>query len=470
MRRIDMSDANFLYIESRETPMHVAGLYLFNYPERVNRQRFMQRLKASYRSATEFRRPFGEYVTTGKLGPLGPYYWAEDEEIDMEYHVRHSALPAPGRYLELFSLVSRLHGTLLDRSRPLWEVHLIEGLQDDQFAIYSKMHHATIDGIGAARLTEGICSTNKRDRIYYSPFSLEALEKFKASRKIERPPANVPSIRELRSVAEVFKRQLGTSANLLGLLKDHASTWLGRREALAVPFHHVPRTSINMRITGARRFVAQSWEIERIRAVGKAVGAKLNDVVLAMCSGALRRYMMEHDQLPKHSLRAMVPVSIRASGDVEAANAVSLMTANLGTRFADPEDRLRTIMDSTRAGKEMLSGLSKREAQLYVTLASAPMLLTSLLGVADRFPSFSTTISNVPGPMKQMYWNGAKLNGIYPLSAILHGMALNITLVGYHKHLDFGIVACRRTVPQVQRLIDYLEDSLLELEDCVGIA
>jgi len=465
MRRIDLSDANFLYIESRETPMHVAGLYLFTYPERVNRQRFMQRLIAAYRSATEFRRPFGEYVTTGKLGQFGPLYWERDQDLDMEYHVRHSALPQPGRYRELFALVSRLHSTLMDRSQPLWEMHLIEGLQDDQFAIYTKMHHATIDGVGGARMTEGICSTNRRDRVDYSPLSLEALEKFKALKKTKPPAVAVPTTRELSKVAEVFRQQFDTSANLLGLLKDHASTWLGLRDNLAVPFHHVPRTSINVRITGARRFVAQSWEIERLKAVGKAVDAKLNDVVLAMCSGALRRYLLEHDQLPKRSLRAMVPVSIRPSDDVESANAISLITANLGTRYPDPADRLRTIMDSTRAGKEMIASLSKRDSQIYVTLASAPMLLTSLFGIADRFPSFSTTISNVPGPRRQMYWNGARLNGIYPVSAIIHGMAMNITLVSYNKNLDFGIVACRRSVPHVQRMIDYLEESLVELEE-----
>jgi len=165
MRRIDLADASFLYLESRETPMHVGSVHLFRFPKGANRERFMARLGDAYRSAREFRRPFGEYVTTGRLGQLGPLYWEKDPELDMEYHVRHSALPRPGRYRELFALVSRLHSTLLDRSRPLWEVHLIEGLQDDQFAIYSKLHHATIDGVAGLRLSEGMCSTNRRTRV-----------------------------------------------------------------------------------------------------------------------------------------------------------------------------------------------------------------------------------------------------------------------------------------------------------------
>jgi diacylglycerol O-acyltransferase len=188
-----------------------------------------------------------------------------------------------------------------------------------------------------------------------------------------------------------------------------------------------------------------------------------------MCSGALRRYLLAQRDLPEHSLRAMVPVSVRAADDYESANSVSFITADLGTRHADPAKRLAVITESTRAGKSLLTGLSPREATLYAGLSQLPMLLTHLLGMADRFPPFSTTISNVPGPRKQLYWNGARLDGMYPASAVFHGFALNITLVGYHRHLDFGIVACRRSMPQVQRLIDYLEESVVELEEMAGL-
>jgi diacylglycerol O-acyltransferase len=285
MRRIDLSDASFLYFESRETPMHVGDVKLFTFPERTNQERFMARLDGAYRSAKEFRRPFGEYATTGRLGHLGPLYWEEDLDLDLEYHVRHSALPRPGRYRELFALVSRLHSSLLDRSRPLWEVHLIEGLQNNQFAIYTKMHHATIDGIASLRMTESVCSTSKRTRIDYSPFSLEAYQKFKSSHDKARTTRINPSHNELKSVAAVLREQFELPGHLLGFLKGHVATWLGRGGGLAVPFRHVPRTSINTRISGSRRFVAQSWEIDRVKAVGKALGLTLNDTVLAMCSG-----------------------------------------------------------------------------------------------------------------------------------------------------------------------------------------
>ena len=148
MDRIDLLGSGFLYLETRETPMHVAGLNLLEYPERVNRRKFMEQVAASYGSETELRKPFGHRVAHGALGRFGPLYWERDDDIDLDYHVRHSALPKPGRYRELFDLIGRLHSTLLDRSRPLWEVQLIEGLRDRQFAVYTKIHHAAIDGVG----------------------------------------------------------------------------------------------------------------------------------------------------------------------------------------------------------------------------------------------------------------------------------------------------------------------------------
>ena len=192
-------------------------------------------------------------------------------------------------------------------------------------------------------------------------------------------------------------------------------------------------------------------------------------MVLKIYYGTLRRYLQTHQELPEHSLRAMVPVSVRVAGDYDSANAVSFVTANLGTRHADPIDRIATIMASTRQGRELLQGLTSRQASLYAGLVQSPLLLSSLMGLADRFPAFSTVISNVPGPRERLYWNGARLEGSYPVSAIFHGFALNITLVGYAGSLDFGIVACRRSVPHVQRLIDYLDESLIELENLAGL-
>jgi diacylglycerol O-acyltransferase len=165
----------------------------------------------------------------------------------------------------------------------------------------------------------------------------------------------------------------------------------------------------------------------------------------------------------------MVPVSLREEGDLDSANAVAFITADLATSVKDPQKRLAAIKASMVAGKELLGGLSAREAAIYMQITQLPMLLTSALGLASKFPAFSTVISNVPGPRKQLYWNGASLDGIYPASIVFDGFAMNITLVSYNKSLDFGIIACRRSLPGVQRLIDYLEESLQELEEVTGL-
>ena len=467
MDRIDLLDSGFLYLETPETPMHVAGLSLFEFPERVQQRKFMARLCEGYRSTTELRKPLAHVVAHGTLGRFGPLYWKHDPDVDLDYHVRQSALPKPGRYRELFSLVSRLHSTLLDRSRPLWEAHLIEGLQNRQFAVYTKLHHATIDGVAGARITEGSCSPDPSATTELSPLSVEAHEKYKAEHWHPRVADLDPSESDLKILADFFKAQFETSAHFLKVIRQYATVWLGFGEGLAVPWRHVPHTMINTNVSSARRFVAQSWSIDRVRAVSKAAGVTINDVVLAMCSGALRRYLEEQDELPEHSLRALVPVSVREEDDFDSPVAISYIVADLGTRLEDPVERLETIVESTRAGKEMLGELSSREASLYATLIQTPLFVASMMGVADRFPPVSTVISNVPGPREQLYLNGAPLLGSYPISAVFHGFALNITFISYNNNLDFGIIACRRTVPRVQRLIDYLEQSLAELEEAV---
>ncbi len=447
--------------------MHVAGLSLFEFPARVHQQKFMAQLDESYRASSELRKPFAHRVAHGALGRFGPLYWEHDPDLDLDYHVRHSALPKPGRYRELFSLVSRLHSTLLDRSRPLWEVHLIEGLQDRQFAVYTKLHHATIDGVSGVRLTESSCSTDPEVNTNLFPLSVEAHERFKARHGHARDTNIEPSEFELKAMAEFIKAQFDTSAHVLGVLKRYATAWLGIGQGLAVPWRHVPHTMLNTEISSSRRFVAQSWNIDRIRDVSEAAGVTINDIVLAMCSGALRRYLKEHSELPEHSLRALVPVSVRKEDDFDSSVAISYIIADLGTRHEDPADRLDAIVESTRAGKNMLGELTSREASLYAMLMQTPLFVASMMGVADWFPPVSTVISNIPGPKEQLYWNGAPLLGSYPISAVFHGFALNITFASYHGNLDFGIIACRRTVPHVQRLIDYLEQSLSELEAMV---
>ncbi|WOJ93962.1 wax ester/triacylglycerol synthase family O-acyltransferase [Congregibacter variabilis] len=466
MRRIDLTSAGFLLLEKRETPMHVGGVNLFTLPDGADEQEFLSALRTQLRDCTEFRKPFGDYVVTGKTG----LFWEKDEHIDMDYHVRHSALPSPGRYRELFALASRLHTTLLDRTRPLWELHIIEGLQDRQFAVYNKIHHAAIDGVGAMHITQAMCTEEPSAPLGYAPYSQEAYEVYKQQRFGGSKSAPEPNKRDMRNVLEALKQQYDSSMNLATAMRRFGLAFVGRSGNLAVPWHNVPKTSINTRVSGARRFVAQTFAFERVKNVCKSMDATVNDVVLAMCAGALRRYLLSRDELPLHSLKAMAPVSLREEGDLDSSNAIGFITADMATNVYDPEKRLRTIQKSMRAGKDLLKELSPAEAALFMQLTQLPALLTSILGLGSKFPAFSTVVSNVPGPRKPLYWNGARLDGMYPASIVFDGFAMNMTLVSYHDQLDFGIVACRRSMPQIQRIIDHLEDALVELELVAGVS
>jgi WS/DGAT/MGAT family acyltransferase len=465
MKRLSLIDSAFLMLESRETPMHVGGFNLFTLPEGADEQEFLHGLADGMRTSEKLQSPFGDKLKAGRLGMLGPLYWEEDTSLDLEYHIRHSALPKPGRFRELFALVSRLHGTLLDRNRPLWELHLIEGLQNRQFAVYSKFHHAAIDGVRSIHLTQSMYSNDPDERIHDSPLSIAARERYLAAMG-GRPPSE----QELRNVAEALKSTFDSGAHLLGALRKYVGAWTGSGGPLVVPWQNVPKSTINTKVDGARRFVAQSWPFARIRAVGKALDGTFNDAVLAMSAGALRRFLLNHGELPRESLKAMVPVSLRRPGDMDSSNAVGAISADLATNIADPVKRLQAIKASMEAGKAMFQDLSSTEASMFLQLIQLPGLVLMPLGLGTRFPPYSTVISNVPGPRQPMYWNGAKLEGIYPASIVTEGIALNITLVTYDQQVDFGIMACRRSLPQVQRFIDYLEDSLVELEDAVGIS
>ncbi|MFT7286897.1 MAG: diacylglycerol O-acyltransferase [Halieaceae bacterium] len=468
MKKLSLMDTAFLLTETRETPMHVAGVSLYTLPKGADEKEFLHYLADNLRDLDQFLPPFGDRLKTGPLGLAGPAYWEPDPALDIDYHIRHSALPKPGRYRELFNLVSRLHGTLLDRNRPLWETHLIEGLQNRQFAVYSKTHHAAVDGARSIHMARAMLSSDPKSRLPDSPLSLAAWNRYKG-RTGHQHPGDI-SEQEIRNVAEVLKARFDSGANLYGAVKRFAMAWAGRGGALALPFRQVPQSSINTSVGGARRFVAQSWPFARIRAVGKAFDGTFNDAVLAMCAGALRIYMQKHAELPEESLKAMVPVSLRVAGDLDSSNAVTAISADLATNIEDPSERFTAIKASVKAGKAFYSGMSPGEIQLVGLLMQAPAMLLMPLGLASRLPAVNTTISNVPGIQEPMYWNGARMDGSYPASIVMDGMALNITLVTYDKNVDFGITACRRSIPQAQRLIDYMEESLVELEDAAGLA
>ena len=445
------TDSMFLIPESREQPMHVGSLQLFELPEGADRSLIRETyedLLASTDVAPLFRRrPYRSWST------LGQWSWIDDADIDLEHHVRHSGLPQPGRVRELLALVSRLHGTLLDRQRPLWEMHVIEGLTDNRFAVYTKLHHALMDGVSGLRLLQKTLSEDPEDR---SAESFWVPRKRRSSKSSGGNPLGLP-LAAARGVADL----IGLTPTALRTLQR------GLTDSSVVLPGQAPRSMLNVPITGARRFAAQSWSMERIRALAKSTGATLNDVILAMCAGALRAYMLELGALPDAPLVAMTPVSLRRDEDDESTgNAVGTILCNLGTDLSDAGERLRAIHSSMQQGKELFAGMNQLQATALSAAMMSPVLLEQVPGGVARLmpPPYNLVISNVPGPKSPLYWNGARLQGVYPLSIPLTGQALNITVTSYAGNMEFGLIGCRRSVPHLQRLLTHLEDALADLE------
>lgn len=445
------TDAMFLLPETRDQPMHVGSLQLFEPPADAGPD-FLTDLYHEALAVTDVAPDFRKRARRG-LSTAGQWVWETDDALDLEHHVRHSALPRPGRIRELLALTSRLHSTPLDRQRPLWEAHLIEGLADGRFAVYTKLHHAVMDGISGARLMERSLSTDPDARDTPMPFATRP-----------RPRRAGGGGLDLGGLLGTGLHALTDTVGLVPHLAQVAEQAL-RQTGGPLP-GQAPRTMLNVPITGSRRFAADSWDIARMSAVAKASGTTLNDVVLAMSAGALRDYLLAQDALPSSPLIAMTPVSLRSGDDSESSgNAVGVILADLGTHLADGEQRLLHVSASMRRGKAGLAGLSPLQVSALSAAVVSPLLVNSLVGV-PRFvrPPFNLVISNVPGPKEPLYWNGARLDAGYPLSIPTAGQALNITVTSYDGKMHFGLVGCRRSIPHLQRLLTGLEDALVELE------
>lgn len=455
MKALSPVDQMFLLLEKRQQPMHVAGLQLFSYPEDAG-PKYVSELAESMRDYCCPEAPFNQRLHYR----LGRPYWATDKQFDIDHHFRHEALPKPGRIRELLSLVSSEHSNLLDRARPLWEAHLIEGIKGRQFALYTKMHHSVMDGISAMRMGMRALSTDPTERDLPPVWA-------HASRKHQQPsPSTADAVSGLAHLAAGAGKQIAT---LPGLMREiYKVSQKARRDDNYVSIFQAPESLLNQRITGSRRFAAQSYSLSRIKRIGKAFNCTVNDVVLTICGSALREYLISQNALPDAPLIAMVPVSLREDDSI-GGNNIATILANLGTHIADPANRLAVIKASVQDAKARYQNMSKSEILNYTALTLAPTGLNLLTGLAPKWQAFNVVISNVPGPREPLYWNGARLTGMYPVSIVLDRIALNITLTSYCDQLEFGLIGCRRTLPSMQRMLDYLEQGLRELEIAAGI-
>jgi diacylglycerol O-acyltransferase len=445
----------FLAAETKASMMHVGGLLPFSPPEHGALD-VARELREEFRKGPAVHPPWNLKLSHPDVLTHPLQAWVTDENVDLDYHVRRSALPWPGDERELGIFVSRLHGTPIDFHRPPWEAHLIEGLSGGRFALYVKVHHALVDGYTGMRLLTRALSADPGDRETPMFFS-----KIPEERKKRAPEETVPTFERL---LHAVREEVGTAREVGRALLDLARARRSEDPKLISP-RQTPKSILNRKIGRARRFATQSYPVERLKSVAKQRGGTLNDVVLAMCAGGLRRFLAEQGALPDQAMTAMVPVSLRPKGDPGGGNAVGAILASLATDVADPLERMRRIVVSTVGAKEHLQDMSRKAIFEYSALLMMPLLLSSIPGAAGRLrPAFNLVVSNVPGPDHALYFRGWRLEAAYPLSIPYNGYALNITVESYAGTLGLGFIGCRDAVPHLQRLAVYTGEALRELE------
>ena len=458
--RLSPLDAAWLFTETRATPNHVGGLLQFRLPPDAPRD-YMRRLMADFRSHRTFTAPWNRKLKVAfSKNPMPA--WVEDEQIDLEYHVRHAALPWPGGERELGELVGRLQSTPLDLTRPPWECTIIEGLDGDRFALFIKMHHSLIDGVSGMVLLQRAMAGDPDKSLTLPPFwaSGQPREPKAASARPSPTMANATA-----AAVQVLSEQAKSVPQLLAAFGKILRRIGNPEEGMALPFD-APQSVLNGRVREKRRFATQQFPMARLRALAAAASCTLNDVVLAICGGALRQFLLARASLPDQTLTAGIPVSVRPSGDDAPGNGITFIVTTLGTDIEEPAERLQAIKASVKHAKAHVQSLPRQAMQQYTMLLMAPTIVTLLTGLGGRTrPMFNVTISNVPGPDKPLYFRGAELVSIFPVSIVTHGQALNITCESYAGMMNFGFTGCHSSLPGLQRLALHATTALEELEE-----
>lgn len=450
MRLLTAVDQLFLMLESRKQPMHVGGLFLFELPKDADKDFVYQLVRQMQTSTVPPTFPFNQVLE--KM-----LFWKTDEDFDVDHHFRHVALPKPGRIRELLMYVSKEHGQLLDRAKPLWECHIMEGLQPqheggpERFALYFKIHHSLVDGIAAMRLVKRSLSQSPNETMSLPIWALMTRHRNQVDALL---PINKPWFKTL-------KEQV---ASIKPVSRELKTSFLQRNDADYVGTFDAPSSILNQRISTSRRIATQSYEFARFDGIAKQLGVSLNDVVLAVCSGAIRRYLLAMDALPDKPLIAFVPISLRKD-DSAAGNQISFLLANLGTHLNDPLRRLNIIHRSMNNGKRRFGRLNQEQIINYSGITYAWEGINLLTGLLPKKQAFNLIISNVPGSQKPLYWNGAKLQALYPASIVFNGQALNITLASYLDKIEFGITACSKILPHVQDMLTHIEEELADFDN-----
>jgi len=481
MDQLSGLDNSFLLIETGAQLGHIASYSTFD-ASHLKPGEFYEQLRGTIEDRLHLVPPYRRKLAEVPFGLDRPY-WIEDPDFDLDFHVRHIAVPPPGDRSQQAALVARLHGRPLDRGRPLWEIYVIEGLEGNQVALYSKIHHATIDGVSGSQMMEKLLDQSPEGDVVEQPDhpwtadsnppQSEMLLRGLAGAAVHPGRMARTLYRTARGIWE-SNELLGSAAETLGLDKlPMTKSFLAERgaevDADRVPQAPAPRAPWNRSVTPHRRFEYFSQSLEDYKRVKRAFGTTLNDVVMAVCGSALRRYLEEHSELPSDPLKAMIPVSVRTESQKnEYTNRVASVIAELATDAKDPVDRLQRIHRAMVEAKRMHAATPATMMQDWTEFAMPALLaqaqrIAARTKILDRLnPPFNVIISNVPGPREALYVAGAEMTTYYPVSAITDGQGLNITVVSYRDHLDFGLIACRELMADLEGLPAHFDESLAE--------
>ncbi len=491
MKQLSGLDATFLYMETPSQFGHVSSLSIFQRPEDPNYEPF-----AAWRAQIERRIQLLEPLRR-KLRDvpmrLDHPFWVDDDEFDLDFHVRNTAIPPPGSDAQLADLVARIVGRPLDRTRPLWETYVIEGLPDERFGILTKVHHATVDGAsGAELLTLMLDSTPEGDELpeteewipERAPSSTEVLARAVANLARKPGRAIVLGTRTARDLGRATRNPALISAanQVRNSLRGPVGAVLnvGRERSPEtdvrgpLPSLSAPPTPFNAPITAHRRFAFRSASLESVKGIKNALGATVNDVVMAVCAGGLRTWLEQQDALPDQPLGAMIPVSIRTGDETEKwTNRVSAIFAPLPTDEADPVKRVERVHEAMANAKELFDAIPADSLTDFAQFPP-PAVFARAMRMATRLTTrvnlpVNLVISNVPGPRQPLYAAGSKLLHYYPVSTIIDGQGLNVTVQSYLDTLDFGLVSCRELVPDLWDMLDAIVDDLVNLGKATGV-
>ncbi len=475
-------DAAFLYLETPEQPMHVGGLNIFELPAGYHGD-FLEDLRAHITQRMHLAPVFRRKLVNMPFELANPI-WVADDDLDMEYHIRSTVLPKPGTRAQLDKLVGRLHSSLLDRSRPLWEFYVIEGLVTPpdapagtrHVAFYSKVHHAAVDGAAGVALATAIMDITAIPRHVRPAPHRRAM----AADNFGIAELAVAGIKNTAVQSAKLAKNLPALARaayqMLRPAKNEepevATRGIGGLELADSPPKNrwfAPKTPINVSITNQRIFSSLSFDLGDIKHIAKGNGVTLNDVVMGICSGALRRYLADLNCVPDQPLLAGVPVSLREAGNTDMNTQASMMRISLASTVADPHARLMAINAASKAAKAASASMNSVMPTDFPSLG-VPWILSGMAALFGRSklannmpPVANVAISNVPGPKMALYMAGAKMVTYYPVSIVTHSLALNVTVQSYNGSLDFGLIACRKAMPDLPELAKYMQKSFDEM-------